>query len=64
MNPLDPDSEEMGRWVDRWLQSLRQSGVQSHELQRYAERLADALTTPDTDLDLINTFYTFIEEHS
>ena len=64
MNPLDPDSEKMGRWVDRWLQSLRQSGIKSRELQRYAERLADALTTPDTDLDLINTFYTFIEEHS
>lgn len=59
-NPV-PDSEEMGMWVDRRLQSLRATGVNSWELQRYAERLADALATPDTDLDLINTF---IEEHS
>ncbi len=30
----------------------------------YAERLAQAPTTSDTDLDLIDSFYAFIEEHS
>ena len=61
---LDPDSVKMGFWVDRWLQSLRTAGVKPRELQRYAERLAEALTTPDTDLELIDTFYAFIEEDS
>ncbi len=64
MNPLNPDSEEMGIWVDRWLQSLRKAGVKPRELQRYAERLADALTNPDRDSELLTTFYAFIDRES
>jgi hypothetical protein len=38
----DPDSEEMGHWVDHWLMSLRQEGLRDRQLEALARHLARA----------------------
>lgn len=40
---MDPDSEAMGIWVDRWLHSLRARGAHGRELAQAARRLASAM---------------------
>lgn len=60
MIELDPDSEEMGQLVDRWLESLRLVGIGPRELQRYAERLADAVSYPESNPALVEVFQQFV----
>ena len=38
----DPDSVEMGHWVDRWLVSLRAAGLTPDHLERLARGLGRA----------------------
>ncbi len=57
---LDPDSDEMGWWVDRWLGSLRLAAIGPRELQRYAERLADAVSHPESEPALVEVFQQFV----
>lgn len=59
---LDPDSDEMGWWVDRWLGSLRLAGIRPRELQRYAERLADAVSHPESEPTVVEVFQQFVAE--
>ena len=38
----DPDSPQMGRWVDGWLGELRQRGASARQLEECARRLGTA----------------------
>ncbi len=58
--PLDPDSDPMGYWVDRWLQDMRQHGATSRELERAAQRLANAVENPETPSPALEAFLAFV----
>lgn len=57
---IDPDSPEMGMWVDRWLASLRQAGAKGPELQQLAKRLARACDGRDEDEEVVVAFEQFV----
>lgn len=57
---IDPDSAEMGIWVDRWLTSLRKSGAKGPELQKLAKRLARACDGRDEDEEVVVAFEKFV----
>lgn len=57
--PFDPDGEEMGYWVDRWLHNRRLRGATSRELTLYAQRLASAVQRQDEADDIARDFLQF-----
>ncbi len=58
---LDPDSPEMGVWVDRWLTVLRQQGGTGPQLQRMARRLARVYDGREKDIELFAAFEAFVD---
>ncbi len=58
----DPDSSEMGMWVDRWLQALRGDGAGSQELGRAVRELAEALSRGDWNSSTAQRFLRFIQQ--
>lgn len=60
---LDPDSPEMGVWVDRWLTTLRQDGACDAQLQNMAERLARAFDGRENDIELVTLFERFVDSN-
>ncbi len=56
------DSEEMGLLVDRWLYAYRSEGAQPGQIQRLAERLAEATTLTDPSSDPVwRDFLAFVD---
>lgn len=58
----DPDSSEMGMWVDGWLQTLRREGASSRELRRSVRALAEALARNDWNKPIVQCFVSFVEQ--
>ena len=50
----------MEQLVDRRLRVLRLAGIGPRELQRYAERLADAVSHPESEPALVEVFQQFV----
>lgn len=58
--PFDPDSDEMGYWVDRWLHHRRIHDSTNKQLARDARRLARAVELYDRDSEILQDFMAFI----
>ena len=56
----DPDSEEMGLLVDRWLVSLRESGASAWTLEQTVRRLSRALDRGEHDHPEVAAFVDWV----
>lgn len=61
--PLDPDSVEMGQWVDRWLHELRLQGANNRTLQRRAQQLGRAAAQGRASGETMRAFATFVDKY-
>lgn len=61
--PLDPDSVEMGQWVDRWLHELRLQGANNRTLQRRAQQLGRAAAQGRTSGETMRAFAAFVDKY-
>ena len=56
----DPDSEEMGLLVDRWLVSSRESGASAWTLEQTVRRLSRALDRGEQDESEVAAFVDWV----
>ena len=60
----DWDSEQIGYWVDRWLQALRQQGLALQNCEKMAWRLARAIRGNDKRDTGLQNFKAFVNQQN